>query len=256
MRGERGRLHADVHAGDRAFVIAFELWVFDPQGRPNEECVEQFVDVCRVAIGVVVVHRLFAEHVDGERDAARPGRLDLLHRVLGIGTGDELMRHPHDPLPGGNRRQLLAEGDRPGRRQRRLQRPRRVRTEQVLVEVAEHVVVTRRREDVDKPEELRLELGVRHRGAHQLLVPPRRRHHVAKASLRLLVEVCCERADLGFQITRHGVHGRAFSAARGCPDCGDWGRVLCRLAFLGRSAVALVRDVDRGRVPGGENSPL
>jgi hypothetical protein len=58
--------------------------------------------------------------------------------------------------------------------------PRNVGTGEVLVEVAEHVlVVDRGREDVHEAEQLRLERRVRHRPLQHPLAPPGRLDHGA-----------------------------------------------------------------------------
>ncbi len=172
-RRERGRFHRDVRARQRAPRVAFEHRATGPGRDPTRQHVDELDQAGAVPVGFAIGDDLLAEEVDGRGFAVVPQARQARERSRRRCAGDELARHAGHAASRHRRghhraeRHVLRDVD------AEVERARDRHTLEVLVEVADHlVVVAARRQDVDEPEQLRLELRVRHRPVEHALAPP------------------------------------------------------------------------------------
>ena len=179
---------------------------------PRHERLEQLLDARRVARGLCLRDRLLAEEVDGRRLAATPEALEARQRVGRGRAGDELSRHAEDVPARGGGRDLRAEGDMLGDLEPETERARDGHTSEVLAQVPEDVrVVAAGGEDVDEPEELRLEARMGHRPVEHALAPPAEVEEVRALGCTGGRDLARERLDLVLEAL---VVGRLVGAER------------------------------------------
>ncbi len=171
-RRERGRLDRHVHPRDHTPRVPLETFVERPARRLGHQRREHRLDALGIACGVPFGDGLLAENVDRARFARAPETRQSWERVSGRPAGDQLPRHAHDVPAYGRGGDPRAQRHASCHLETEAEHPRHVDLVEVLDEVAQHVgVVATGGQDVDEPEELRLEAGVRHRPVEDAFAP-------------------------------------------------------------------------------------
>ena len=186
LRGERAEerrqrrgLHRDVGARQGAPRVLLEVRPSRPGRARRHQRVEQLGDALRVAIGLGVGERVLAEQVDGARLPLAPEPGEAGERRGRRLTRDELAGHAADVAPDHRGRDLGAEGEVLREVDAQVEGAWHRDALEVLVDVAQHVGIVRaRREHVDEPEQLGLEVGVGERPVEHALAPPAEAEHV------------------------------------------------------------------------------
>ena len=198
------RLDTDVDPRQGAHVVAFEMVVRRPRRGGGDQCRQQLVDPPGVLVRLAVGDGLLPQEIDGEGAPRPPQALEPVDRFIRVGADDELARHAGDVAARQRRSGRLAKGDMVSDVEAEVEGARHVGFGEVLVEMAQHVgVARRRREHVDEAEQLGLERRVRHRPLEHALAPPRALHDVGPLPRAEVGDAVSEGAHLGFEGRPH-----------------------------------------------------
>ena len=199
QRRERGDLHGQVGARQRARGVGLELGAGGPLGGLPHDGLERLRAALRVALRLRLGDGRLAEQVDRARDAVLPQLAQVAHRGLRRLADDEAVRHVLDAGRGGAAERgpagaRVAHLHRDGDRRRRLldlaQEARQVRGEVVDVPAGG--------DDVDEAEQRRLELGVAGGHRHRLVVE--RLQGAPRGRRQALPQAPADRVQLAFQL--------------------------------------------------------
>ncbi len=164
VRREGRRLDRGRHPRQPPEVIGLEPLVGGPALARAEERLEEAGQPGCVPVRLGVGERVLAEEVDRGSSAPTPHLSHLAGDLAGILADDELLGHPADLAPRDARGDPAPARHHPGQLDRPADELGRRSLVEVLDEVLDRVpVVPHRREDVDEPEELGLELREAHR---------------------------------------------------------------------------------------------
>ncbi len=204
VRRERGRFDAHVHARDRTEVVALEVVVRRPARALAGERRQQLADPRGVGVGFRLDQRLLTEEITRRGRPQAPQPLEPRDGRARILTDDELLGHAEDVPPCDARLDGAAERHVLGGLDTEIEQLRDVDALEVLVDVRRDVLVAvERGKDVDEPEELRLEVGSRHRPVEHSLAPPRHPEDLRAFARTELRDAASERAHIGIARTRH-----------------------------------------------------
>ncbi len=176
QRGERGKLHGDVHPRQRrSVVIAIDQRLLREATDSASGLAQQHDVLVGIGVRLAIRQHGFTERVQGHREPSTAHAADRRDDLTDGRPRDELPRHP-EHVPTGSARDDLTE--RPARRRQldtEAQRRGQLRAgaAQVLEKMSRNVAGRQTREHVDEAEELHLELRVLHEKVEEPLVEPR-----------------------------------------------------------------------------------